>query len=73
MADQITKGEAFEKKAEKKISGWALFGSKFEDAADLYEKAANSYKLAKSCMFPFLVFDRRLFNHSCMIRKELYV
>ncbi|KAL8141034.1 hypothetical protein V2J09_007055 [Rumex salicifolius] len=48
MAEQITRAEAFEKKAEKKISGWALFGSKFEDAAELYEKAANSYKLAKS-------------------------
>lgn len=48
MADHITKGEEFEKKAEKKLSGWGLFGSKFEDAAELYEKAANSFKLAKS-------------------------
>ncbi|OVA17228.1 NSF attachment protein [Macleaya cordata] len=48
MGDQIAKGEEFEKKAEKKINGWALFGSKYEEAADLYEKAANSFKLAKS-------------------------
>lgn len=48
MADHITKGEEFEKKAEKKLSGWGLFGSKYEDAAELYEKAANSFKLAKS-------------------------
>lgn len=48
MADHIARGADFEKKAEKKISGWGLFGSKFEDAADLYEKAANCYKLAKS-------------------------
>lgn len=49
MADQIAKAEGFEKKAEKKIKGWGLFGSKHEDAADLYQKAANSFKLAKSC------------------------
>ncbi|GMH26373.1 hypothetical protein Nepgr_028216 [Nepenthes gracilis] len=48
MADQTARGEEFERKAEKKISGWGLFGSKYEDAAELYEKAANSYKLAKS-------------------------
>lgn len=49
MADQLSKGEEFLKKAEKKLSGWGLFGSKYEDAADLFDKAANSFKLAKSC------------------------
>nr|AHA84269.1 alpha-soluble NSF attachment protein [Phaseolus vulgaris] len=48
MADQLSKAEEFEKKAEKKLAGWGLFGSKYEDAADLFDKAANSFKLAKS-------------------------
>ena len=48
MADQLARAEDFEKKAEKKLSGWGLFGSKYEDAADLFDKAANSFKLAKS-------------------------
>ncbi|KAB1214107.1 Alpha-soluble NSF attachment protein [Morella rubra] len=48
MGDQIGRAEEFEKKAEKKLSGWGLFGSKYEDAADLFDKAANSFKLAKS-------------------------
>ncbi|KAH6773892.1 alpha-soluble NSF attachment protein 2 [Perilla frutescens var. hirtella] len=48
MGDHIAKGEDFEKKAEKKLSGWGIFGSKYEDAADLFDKAANSFKLAKS-------------------------
>jgi alpha-soluble NSF attachment protein len=48
MSDQIARGEEFEKKAEKKLSGWGLFSSKYEDAADLFDKAANSFKLAKS-------------------------
>ncbi|KAK9065810.1 hypothetical protein SSX86_015211 [Deinandra increscens subsp. villosa] len=52
MSDQISKGLEFEKKAEKKLSGWGLFGSKYEDAGDLFEKAANCYKLAKSCKGP---------------------
>ncbi|XP_061375035.1 alpha-soluble NSF attachment protein 2 isoform X1 [Gastrolobium bilobum] len=48
MADQLAKAEDFEKKAEKKLTGWGLFGSKYEDASDLFDKAANSFKLAKS-------------------------
>ncbi|CAI9772186.1 unnamed protein product [Fraxinus pennsylvanica] len=48
MADQIARGEEFEKKAEKKLSGWGLFSSKYEDAADLFDKAANAFKLGKS-------------------------
>ncbi|XP_048326600.2 alpha-soluble NSF attachment protein 2 [Ziziphus jujuba] len=48
MGDQLARADDFEKKAEKKLSGWGLFGSKYEDAADLFDKAANSYKLAKA-------------------------
>ncbi|KAK2982446.1 hypothetical protein RJ640_026289 [Escallonia rubra] len=48
MGDQIAKGEEYERKAEKKLAGWGFLGSKHEDAADLFEKAANSFKLAKS-------------------------
>ncbi|XP_057808253.1 alpha-soluble NSF attachment protein-like [Salvia miltiorrhiza] len=48
MGLDVAKGEEFERKAEKKIKGWGLFGSKYDDAADLYQKAANSFKLTKS-------------------------
>jgi alpha-soluble NSF attachment protein len=48
MGDQLARAEEFEKKAEKKLSGWGLFSNKYEDAADLFDKAANSFKLAKS-------------------------
>ncbi|GMY08334.1 alpha-soluble NSF attachment protein 2 [Fagus crenata] len=48
MGDQIAKAEEFEKKAEKKLNSWGFLGSKYEDAADLFDKAANSFKLAKS-------------------------
>ncbi|KAG8489747.1 hypothetical protein CXB51_017952 [Gossypium anomalum] len=48
MGDQLAKGEEFVKKAEKKLNGWGLFSSKYEDAADLFDKAANCFKLAKS-------------------------
>ncbi|GMI68357.1 alpha-soluble NSF attachment protein 2 [Hibiscus trionum] len=48
MGDQLGRGEEFVKKAEKKLNGWGLFGSKYEDAADLFDKAANCFKLAKS-------------------------
>jgi alpha-soluble NSF attachment protein len=49
MADSEARGAEFEKKADKKLGGWSVFGGKYDDAADLLEKAANSYKLAKSC------------------------
>jgi hypothetical protein len=49
MGDQLARAEDFEDKAEKKLSSWGMFGSKFEDAADLFDKSANHYKLAKSC------------------------
>lgn len=49
MGDHLARAEDFESKAEKKIGGWGLFGSKYEDASELYDKAANAYKLAKSC------------------------
>ncbi|GJN09791.1 hypothetical protein PR202_ga27827 [Eleusine coracana subsp. coracana] len=48
MGDHEARGDDFEKKAEKKLSGWGLFGNKHEDAADLFDKAANSFKLAKN-------------------------
>ncbi|XP_059649295.1 alpha-soluble NSF attachment protein-like isoform X2 [Cornus florida] len=48
MSDQIAKGEDFERKAEKKLNSWGIFGSKHEDAAELFEKAGNCFKLAKS-------------------------
>lgn len=56
MGDHLARAEDFENKAEKKLSSWGLFGSKFEDAADLFDKSANSYKLAKSCNLKFYVF-----------------
>lgn len=56
MAENLARAEAFEKKAEKKLNGWGFLGSKHEDAADLYDKAANSFKLAKSCNLFFCFF-----------------
>lgn len=48
MADQEKRGDDFVAQAEKKLKGWAIFGSKYEDAAELLEKAGTAYKVAKS-------------------------
>lgn len=39
--------------AEKKLNSWTWFNStnKQEDAAEIYEKAGNTFKLAQRCMF----------------------
>jgi len=45
------RARALVEKAEKKLSSWSLFssGSKFEDASEMYVKAANLFKVAKCC------------------------
>ena len=52
MGDYAAKGHDLVKKAEKKLNSFGLFGgfgNKYEDAADMLEKAGNQFKLAKSC------------------------
>lgn len=49
MSDGSARARALVAKAEKKLSGWGLFGNKYEDAAGMYESAANQFKLAKEC------------------------
>lgn len=49
MVDYITKAEECNNKAENLINGWGF--SKFDDAAEFHHKAANSFKIAKSCKY----------------------
>ena len=52
MGDYEAKARENVRKAEKKLTGGFSFfsgSSKYEDAAELLEKAANSFKLAKNC------------------------
>ena len=51
--DLVAKGDDFEKKAKKKLNGWGIFGSKYEDAADLFDKAAKSCIASSPCLFLF--------------------
>lgn len=53
MGDLESQGLEYEQKAEKKLKGWGMFTNKYDDAAELLEKAGNSYKLAKACKHPF--------------------
>lgn len=46
--DPMAKGQYLEKKADRKLHCCCLFASKYEDAAELYNGAATSFKLAKS-------------------------
>lgn len=50
------KADGLVAQAEKRLNSWLLFffnSSKNEVAAELLEKAANNYKLAKACRVPF--------------------
>jgi len=49
MGDYTAKGKALMEKADKKLSSWSMFGNKYEDAAELIEKACNQFKLGKAC------------------------
>jgi alpha-soluble NSF attachment protein len=46
------KGDEYMEKAEKALNKWSLFSgnSKYEEAAELFERAANSYKVGKSSL-----------------------
>lgn len=51
MADYAAKARELVAKAEKRVKAFSLFGAstKYEDAAEMLERAANQFKLAKSC------------------------
>ena len=50
MADYAAKAQEWAAKADKRLKSFSLFGgNKYEDAAEMYEKAANQFKLAKAC------------------------
>lgn len=48
--DSKAKGQSYVEQAQKKLKGWSLFSSasKYEEAAELLEKAANHFKLGKA-------------------------
>lgn len=49
--DYESKARDLVARGDKKLRGFSLFGgsSKYEEAAELYEKASNQFKLAKLC------------------------
>lgn len=53
MGDPAARASELMKKADKKLNSFGLFGmgSKYDDAAEMYERAANQFKLAKACKF----------------------
>lgn len=52
MADQESKGDEYLRLAEKRLAGWGWGDQKYYDAVEYFEKAGNSYKLAKACEEP---------------------
>lgn len=52
MSDYEHKARELVAKAEKKLKGYSFFGgmgAKYDDAAELLERAGNNFKLAKAC------------------------
>ena len=54
MADYAGMGRELVAKADKRLHAFSLFGAsiKHEDAAEMLERAANQFKLAKACECP---------------------
>jgi hypothetical protein len=68
MADHIQTGQQLANKAEKKLfCCCALFGSNYQDAAELFLKSAKSFKLGKSCSFLTLEFHLSLFKKNIFL------
>ena len=52
MGDPAARASELMKKADKKLNSFGFFGgSKYDDAAEMYERAGNQFKLAKACKF----------------------
>ena len=52
--DYAGKAQELATRADKRLKSFSLFGgNKYEEAADMYEKAANQFKLAKACAQPW--------------------
>jgi len=49
MSASAARATELVKKADKKLNSFGFFGNKYEDAAELLEKAAVQYKLAQAC------------------------
>ena len=49
MGDYTAKGRVLMEKADKKLNSWGVFGNKYDDAAELIDKAGSQFKLGKSC------------------------
>ncbi|KAJ4841579.1 hypothetical protein Tsubulata_031086 [Turnera subulata] len=48
MSASMSRAEELEKKALRRMNSLNIFGSKYEDAAELFSQSANQFKLAKS-------------------------
>ena len=59
MADDKAGNDWYDK-AEKKLKSFSIFNSqgKFEEASELFLKAANSCKMAKNCTLHFVLYCR---------------
>jgi len=51
MADYLSRAKTYVGQGDRKLLSLGWFSNKYEEAADLFEKGANQYKLAKACMF----------------------
>ncbi len=51
MSESDAVGYLAQAEAKLKAKGWfGMGGAKYDEASDLYAKAANAYKLVKMCM-----------------------
>jgi len=48
MENAASRADECMAKAQKKLQGWSLFGKKYDEVAELFQQAANQYKLAKA-------------------------
>ena len=52
MSEYLSKAKSLASQGDRKLLTLGWFSNKYEEAAELYEKAANQFKLAKACARP---------------------
>ena len=49
MSEFMSRGKSYVSQGDRKLLAFGWFSNKYEEAADLFERGANQFKLAKAC------------------------
>lgn len=65
MSEFTSRGKSYVAQGDRKLLAFGWFSNKYEEAADLFERGANQFKLAKACK---LIYVETMFDAPITVR-----